>query len=95
MLQLSARFVISCVCFAILYGLARYYHAKDVLSKIQSYLWNASSTGISIILGLNIASALQEVAEIFRWKVLGNYNTQVHGGYPAKEVDLILQMGSY
>ncbi|KAI0996712.1 hypothetical protein K3495_g11472 [Podosphaera aphanis] len=49
-----------------------YWQTKSPVSKFQKRLFNAVSTAISIALGLNISSALKNIALNMRWPILAS-----------------------
>lgn len=71
-------------------GVLYWYQKSGVLGDTAKYNFNAAFTGLSICLGLNVASSFKDMATIFRWRVLTNTK-----GHTAKELDLVLGMSSY
>lgn len=64
------------------------YSTKSVMSQAGKLRFNALVTGISIALGLNIASSLREMALEMRWWILSRRKRSLY------EVDLILNSDS-
>jgi hypothetical protein len=64
------------------------YSTKSVMSQAGKLRFNALVTGISIALGLNIASSLREMALEMRWWILSRRTRSLY------EVDLILNSDS-
>lgn len=57
------------ICVALVAVLWRYSHFT-LLSQTQKHAFNALVTGLSILLGLNLASSLSGYAQMMRWRLL-------------------------
>lgn len=84
------RIFVSVVIAACLGGVLYWYENSGVLGDTAKYNFNAAFTGLSICLGLNVASSFKGMATIFRWRVLTSSK-----GHSVKELDLVLGMSSY
>jgi len=62
-------FITAGLCAAYIMA-TRIWAQKGALSEAQKRMYNAISTGISIALGLNMASAFKDLALNMRWPIL-------------------------
>jgi hypothetical protein len=84
----SARWAITAVmCFAYAAATIIWQH-KPAQSETSKRLYNTITTGVSIALGLNIASAFKDMALNMRWVVLSNRKRNLI------EMDLLLHADS-
>jgi hypothetical protein len=64
------RWVVTALVILCLYLTLWHYSAKEVMSQAKRLQFNALVTGLSIALGLSIASGLKEMALEIRWWIL-------------------------
>lgn len=65
----SQWFMTVAICVALVAVLWTYSHFQT-LTQVQKHAFNALVTGLSIALGLNLASSLQGYAQMMRWRLL-------------------------
>lgn len=87
-----SRLVVTLALCGMIIGIYMFYQRKGVLSRKQKHWFTATHMGLSIALGLNLASSYKGFADIFRWRVLAS---QREGGHDAKQLDLVLGMNGY
>jgi hypothetical protein len=67
-----------------IYGTIYFYKAKSVMSEKVDKIWfNFYTTGLSMLLGISIASGLKQIAVDIRWLILSRRNR------PLSEVSFI------
>lgn len=64
------RWSVTALVILCLYLTLWHYSAKEVMPQTKKLLFNALVTGLSIALGLSIASSLKEIALEVRWWIL-------------------------
>lgn len=71
-MDLSLRWLMTATLCFMYISLVLTLEKRGALNSITRKSFNAVTTGISIALGLDIASALKDMASIMRWYVLTN-----------------------
>ena len=72
------RWAVTAVLILCLYITLFHYSAKEVMNQAKKLQFNALITGLSIGLGLSIASSLQEMALEIRWWILSRRKRSLH-----------------
>jgi hypothetical protein len=72
LLKSLARWIITvALCVAYIFAI-RVWNIKGTVTEPSKRVFNALTTGISIALGINIATALKDYAMIARWPIMNN-----------------------
>jgi hypothetical protein len=87
------RFLITAALIGGIYTTIYFYKAKPVMSEQVDKIWfNFYTTGLSMLLGISIASGLKQIAIDIRWRILSR------GNRPLREVSFIqpcVDIGEY
>ncbi|KAM3084006.1 hypothetical protein ACMFMG_001887 [Clarireedia jacksonii] len=88
LLESLARWLITVVlCIAYIFAI-RVWYSKGTVTEPSKRVFNALTTGISIALGINIATALKDYAMLARWPIMNNRKRNLN------ELDLTLHADS-
>jgi hypothetical protein len=69
------RWLITLALIGGIYGTIYFYKAKTVMTDRVDKIWfNFYTTGLSMLLGISIASSLKQIAVDIRWYILSRRN---------------------